>query len=426
MFVLGLVPAAIIFDAIWSFPTGWRPPGFLEKAVLALAGASLVLVFVTFSLSPGRRQLARLAPQLTALIVAIVGPIALLEWVIRLQGLTPDPLFHCMAPNQVWINYIDTSFMPGVDELSRFTTNRFGLRGLDWPPRPEAYRILCVGGSTTQCAGLSDDQTWMSLVGAACAQGPPPRSTWVGGAGVPAYTSKEHLKFLQEVSIATEVDAVVMLVGVNDLWVDLVGKGGGSANFSLAGEAIPEFNVRKPLWADCHILRAVRQIKTILKLNPAGTPPSREYAEFVAKKRAARAAATLLPTLPDLTRELQNYGERLAAIADVCKARNQKLIFIEQPVLWSDPADPVVENRLWFGWTRDPKAYYATAALRRGMEAYNAELKRIAQAKGVAIVSTATMHGNPAFFYDDCHLTIAGAAELARLAAPVVAAATGR
>src|SRR5258708_14113663 len=48
-----------------------------------------------------------------------------------------------------------------LDDTIYYSRNAIGLRGDPWPVRPEQYTtIITVGGSTTECKFLSDNNTW--------------------------------------------------------------------------------------------------------------------------------------------------------------------------------------------------------------------------------------------------------------------------
>ena len=53
--------------------------------------------------------------------------------------------------------------------------------------------------------------------------------------------------------------------------------------------------------------------------------------------------------------------------------------------------------------------------MRRGMDVYNERLLAVTAELGVECVDLSGMHGNPEYFYDDCHFNPAGAREVARL-----------
>ena len=55
--------------------------------------------------------------------------------------------------------------MPGIKGPAHVTTNSLGLRGRELDTTaPQEFRILAIGGSTTECLYLDDAATWPALV----------------------------------------------------------------------------------------------------------------------------------------------------------------------------------------------------------------------------------------------------------------------
>ena len=105
-----------------------------------------------------RRILGRLALILVSGLLAV----AALELVLRLAAPADE---GC----RVWPPHLETTLhprpeiMPGVEGPSRFRVNSRGLRG-DEPPEGDAHRVLCVGGSTTECLYLDQEESWPGLL----------------------------------------------------------------------------------------------------------------------------------------------------------------------------------------------------------------------------------------------------------------------
>ena len=66
--------------------------------------------------------------------------------------------------------YLGVCNVPNISRIVngvRVTHNSFRLRGAEFarPKPPDVIRIVTLGGSTTYCVGVSDDQTWPYLLG---------------------------------------------------------------------------------------------------------------------------------------------------------------------------------------------------------------------------------------------------------------------
>src|SRR5262249_23625744 len=106
------------------------------------------------------------------------------------------------------------AIMPGVAGPTRVRIDSLGLRG-DEPPSGEAVHVLCVGGSTTECLYLDQDETWPALLQARLSA---VRPTWVANAGRSGHSTREHVVHVEELlECSTHFDVVVLMAGVNDL-----------------------------------------------------------------------------------------------------------------------------------------------------------------------------------------------------------------
>lgn len=95
----------------------------------------------------------------------------------------------------VWTPYSHATFTlppgraPGVHGPTHFSINGSGLRGDDFGPDAE-YRILAIGGSTTECLILDDEDAWPQVLqGLLRASG---RRAWVGNAGKAGLRTAHH------------------------------------------------------------------------------------------------------------------------------------------------------------------------------------------------------------------------------------------
>jgi hypothetical protein len=287
-----------------------------------------------------------------------------------------------------------------VSSLARSTHNAEGLRGPEMPPLDQARRVICIGGSTTECLFLDDADTWTSqLMGQLNAAGQ--GRYWVGSAGHCDYASGHHLRFLEASPLVDHTVAVVVLVGVDDLMRHLMRLD--------AGETAPPFVLQT-----CAAQLATNLWNARLRHGLAIDLTGHEYAH--------NRHGLVFPTWPvDPTYEdaVGAYAKRLRAIVDVGRRRHLKLVFVTQPVLWADELSGQGLARLAVArsFPKPPPWKYLTPEnLRRAIDKYNSALRKVAADEGIACVdAAAVLNGRPTCFYDDYHFTIEGAAEFARL-----------
>ena len=100
-----------------------------------------------------------------------------------------------------------------------FTTNSLGLRGRDVPRKkgPNTFRIICVGGSTTENAYVNDDETYPAQLERMLQEQYPKVNVEVLNAGLSAYSTAHTLINFQLNLVGLEPDLLVVYQAINDL-----------------------------------------------------------------------------------------------------------------------------------------------------------------------------------------------------------------
>jgi lysophospholipase L1-like esterase len=159
-------------------------------------------------------------------VTSFVFFLAILEFVTR--ALQPAS-YYVWPPNFRHTFRPEPGLIHGVGTPSELTINSFGMRG-DVPPDEGRYRLLTIGGSTTICVYLDDAKAWPYLLQQRLRDALGPESVWVGNVGRPGHSTAEHVlqvdKLLQQ---PPEVDALVLLIGINDLLMSLSNTTGAPA-----------------------------------------------------------------------------------------------------------------------------------------------------------------------------------------------------
>jgi hypothetical protein len=140
--------------------------------------------------------------------------VAALEVVLRI--VSPVSVFSPMLdlkPNARFRIMLD---LPGVSRGGIVTMNSWGMRGEEPPADWDAwYTIITIGGSTTINGYLADGKTWPDVVQARLREVYP--RVWIGNGGLPGHSTIGHLVFMREVIAEVRPDAVIFLVGMNDM-----------------------------------------------------------------------------------------------------------------------------------------------------------------------------------------------------------------
>jgi lysophospholipase L1-like esterase len=345
--------------------------------------------------------------------------------------------YYVWPPNLRMILRPDPSILHGITGPSTFTINSFGVRGGPFT-REQRYRILAVGGSTTICTYLDDSETWTHAVQELLNDRLGAGTTWVGNVGRPGHKTQEHvLQVAKLLPQHPEIDAILLLVGVNDMASDLVSRGQAEAGEvaerppspspatpeGLAFSIFPGWDEESP-W---YLRTAIGRWWTVhLKpqLEARGAPIQDERGALVERRRLRRKAASAYRReLPYLASALAVYARNLNEIIDTMEAAGVRAIFLTQPSLWRENLTRAESDLLWGGRTGLSRAdggtaYYAVEALAEAMKLYNEALLRVCRERGVECIDVqARVPRDATAFTDDAHFTELGARRVAEAVA---------
>jgi hypothetical protein len=352
-------------------------------------------------------------------VVSLVIVLALVEAASRV--LLPN-LFFVWPPN-FRMTFDAGPNIAGVEFPSVLSINAQGMRG-DALDESHRYRILAVGGSTTICVYLDDERAWPQLVQHRMNDALGTGTVWVGNAGRPGHMTTEHLLQVEALLAQhPEIDAVMLLIGINDLIRHLPDARSGKsvARAMDAKQAVrmafsfyPGWDDETP-WYKRNIFVRVWEMANWHpwgRGDPKQIRPEDAKGEFVAMMRDFRMHASRYePSLPDLEAGRSAYASRVNELIDIAERAEVDIILMTQPVLWRSGLNATERKSLWLGGPpigkfRMGASYFSAKALSDGMKVYNETLLGICEARGidcldldVAIPRTARV------FYDDAHFT---------------------
>ena len=360
-------------------------------------------------------------------IVLVATALALLLGELAARAAFPPPSgYHTYPPGLRKVFSPTPGVMPGVSGDAQFEVNSLGLRG-DEPPPGSPWRVLAVGGSTTECAYLDQPKTWPELLEArlTAAGGP---EVWIANAGRSGFTSRRHVVQLRHLlPQAPRWDAIVLLVGVNDLAKRLEYGDDAPDPRELSSETVPvtraftevpadasgalPFHKRLGLWRMAQALKS--------KLAPSGLEQDSVGKKYVKWRLLRYRASALRETLPDLDEALAAYARNLEQCIELARAHDVRLILVNQPSMWRAELPEELLRLLWLGGVGDYQhdagcEYYTVEALAEGMARYNEVLRRIAVQHQIEFVDIASaLPRDATSFYDDVHFNEGGAERVA-------------
>jgi len=278
----------------------------------------------------------------------------------------------------------------------RITHNSFRGRGAEFarPKPPGLFRIVTLGGSSTYCVGVSDNQTWPYLLGKDL--GTPYEVVNMGGVGG---TSIETM--IQTALLFSDIqpDVAVYYLGWNDAreqhvddpWPDWSGfHGKWVMSFALQSREMTERSAAKYL------------LKRML------------FHFFFPNLDADQMAAHVKGTPDKLTdkidqRPLGLYERNLRNIVALCRRQGTEPVFVPQILNYG-----VLTSDKPYGWL----PFVRDRDLKTIMGAYNETMGRVAKEERVGFVAKVLDETyGPGDFIDNGHFSFAGNQHFARVLA---------
>ena len=347
--------------------------------------------------------------------------------------------YYIWPPHLRWLFRPDPTNMPGISGESRFEINSIGLRG-DELTSSHTYRILAIGGSTTECLYLDQLKAWPYLLQAALNDGTYSGKVWVGNAGMSGRTTRHHLVAMQYLPIEKmRIDTIIFLIGINDFQEYLA----ASHLPSKSAEQLLDETFRgglrhsKPdaaFFRRTAIWRLLRSVKTGLlqkanryKVHDKSGNVSWENGDqplfpYKTWREHRRRASEIRTELPDITPGLKDYADNINRLITIANQKSVRLIFMTQPTMWRSDLPDDLKALLWFGGVGDfqneiGKPYYSVEALANGMKQYNDVLLTICRQRGIECIDLSYLPKDTTVFYDDVHFNESGALKISRVIA---------
>jgi lysophospholipase L1-like esterase len=295
-----------------------------------------------------------------------------------------------------------------LDPVTHHTKNALGFRGPD-PPRDfeKHLTILTIGGSTTECLFLSDGKTWTDAVARRLAIGFP--GIWVNNAGLDGQSTYGHLILLRDFVVALHPTVAIFLVGANDVGLDA----GNPYDNALVPGRTPWRTARTFLVEHSEIAQLAQNLARMARAKEAGFGHSQiDLTKLVLLEDEPDLGAATIRTLEP---PLHGFGDRLTAIAELCRRNGIDPVFITQPGLFGDALDPVTGvnlARIQVRGTANGKIWW------RVQEMYNDVTRRVAADRQILLIDAAReLPKDSRLFYDLVHFTNEGAVRLGELVA---------
>jgi len=360
------------------------------------------------SLSPRKRRAFRLVLAGVAFLLALVVS----ECTARIV-VPPASRYLVWEPNMHRVLEPEPEFVPGVEGDGRFITNALGYRA-DPAPADDRFRILALGGSTTECLYLDQTEIWTALLQETLSAREP---TWVANAGKAGLNASHHA--LQAEKLLDQepgFDAVIVLVGVNDFrrafsWPEKPYRNAKAVRH----KAFARFPLAERFPRSLGLWRCARIVRDLGVTSSSKDVQDTSGSHLNRRRKERQDARQWLEQLPDMEHALTLYEGHLKSMIESCKARGVPCVLITQPTVWRDGLPDELERLMWMGDVDSQeidglKVQVPTPLLAQGMQAFNDRTKAVAARHSVGVIDlTASIPGDLTAFFDDCHFNENGA-----------------
>jgi GDSL-like Lipase/Acylhydrolase family len=325
--------------------------------------------------APGRRYLSWMSKALL-IVLGLCFALAIGEVAVRAKVRYFNRAVLRYPPGKVEFDFTRAHTL-GVSPKVTFTVNAMGLRGPMPPQVGKVYRIITIGGSTTECIAQDDSLEWPHLLMVELNQRQKGLPVWVGNAGVSGLNTVDHAFCLRRLPVLRQADLLIFLIGVNDLAAALVFNGAPTQAVLedraelFAEHAPPGVSRVRGLLHRSWLLGLVRN--SLKRLSQMVFLWRSEEGVSIGASLSGRAAGPVLP-LPDLRVALEEYAQRVRTLEQQCRQYYRRCVFLTQPTMWRAGMSAAEQSLLYSGGVGDNgviRGYVSAPELARAMAAYN-------------------------------------------------------
>lgn len=354
-----------------------------------------------------------------------LNKLLLLVYALMISVLLGDLLLRFMLPQRQfgtpWLPMHRVSqasdAMPGIKGRIELSVNKYGLRGPDVDLEEVDHKILCIGGSSTECLYVTDKKSWPWLLQTKLNEALP-ETVFVGNAGRSGHFTLQHEALLQNYRYVDRFDWVVFSTGINDMG-RLMRKDYEAQLKSIAEQTLEHnYAYKSSPYYDRLMINVILSLGKV-KTNSSQIcqdPEGAWYNKIRTIRRKALEANTLTELPSDLDRMLDFYAENLGRIIKLCRKKGLKMLFLTQPTIYNANMSEKEKSLLWEHV--DSTHAYREDVLEQMMARYNARLLEVCRQYDVPCLDLATMlPKNVTVLYDDCHLNTSGCERVAEILA---------
>jgi lysophospholipase L1-like esterase len=330
-------------------------------------------------------------------------------------------LLHCYNPNRSRVrngrillptnqSYIfKNTEIPKIGNRIVHTKNSLGFRGPEIPSHFSDYvSIVAVGGSTTECYYLSDNESWPFLVEEHLKK--LHDKVWLNNAGFDGFSTFGIAILLDEYITRIKPKYVLFLLGSNDIGQ----KSLSDSDATKMKPVIKSISVLEWIKSESEILDFMRILKNKIKTSLTKKEDSEarnighhffDLQKLAHSRIDDRAIDRILDT--HRIQYIPGYKNRIFKIIQICKNSGITPVFMTQPILVGNGVDTTTNVNLETVILENGNSGIVEWKL---MELYNDTLRKCAIENNVPLIDIAkSFPKDSRFFYDKSHLGIDGA-----------------
>jgi lysophospholipase L1-like esterase/NADH:ubiquinone oxidoreductase subunit 6 (subunit J) len=273
--------------------------------------------------------------------------------------------------------------------------------------KPDTFRIITLGGSTTRCASLPPEKRYPSALEKKLQEAYPNYNIEVLNAGMDWFTTKHSLMNYTTYCSDWKPDLVVVMHAVNDLY----------RSFSPVKYAVGEYNAQWTHYYGASIKGAVPPAFEEYLLD--------EYLKFLTEPWFSRLRYIETDIPLEKYKALDSFERHLTKLVDFIHSDSSEVVLVTQPFLYKAEMSDEEIRTLWMinsyfknkiGFMKEE--YPTPGSLAKAMNEANSRVKEIAAQKGVPLADGESgMEKSLEIFVDDVHYTVKGADLLAEIIA---------
>jgi len=345
---------------------------------------------------------------LIVFITIIVG-LAFFEF-LNYKQVTKIDYSYVWPPNLVYVFHPDSNIFNGINGESYFTINSMGYRGEEIKNHNNEYRILIIGGSTSECLYLDDSETWPHLLEEKLDKTIDGKKVITMNIGKSGHGLRNNLLALKYIPDYYEPDLIIILAGANDVLYKLSRKDSWqpfneeeydkteSYTFSIS----PKYN-----WKSTIIYR----IYMVMHSKDKNIKPQDGIGETLIENRLKRQnSEDWITEIPNLDLALKDYQKIIERVIELSKEQDSEIILMTQPYLYKENMSQEENESLWMTYDFGD-VYYSMDVMINVTEEFNRKLLEICESENnlYCINLGEEVPRTLDYMYDDMHFNENGA-----------------